>query len=398
MRCILHIGTEKTATTLIQEWLYKNIECLSAQGVALSRSTWVPNNHKLAAYFQSAADEYLKNFDIHNEQEKKAYFAKFEEEFALEMAQLEKTHSTCIFTSEYFHSRLSSVEEIQKLKNFLDRFFDEITILCYFREQSMVRTSLYSTGLKVNNTQSILDFQKEASPELHYYNYFTFFGKWERVFGKAALKPRIFSKDHLLEGDIRKDLLATVLPEVDPIKLNYDVTSSNESLSADEAALYRAINASRDKFAGKYRDPTPMHFKSAVAGLSVLDLETNIADPRQAEMYDAFNDSNIDFFSRYFGKEKNLFLRPMLNSEKEEGRKRFDINDMAELLKSLLSVENIIAVDKKEIDFLAKLATRLHAAGHISSRDAIVLLKIANRARPNGPFISSNIDRLRKVK
>ena len=398
MRCILHIGTEKTATTLIQEWLYNNIGRLSAQGVALSKSTWVPNNRKLAFYFQSNVDEYMKSFDVHSQQERKAYFAEFEEEFSLEMAQLQQSHNTCIFTSGNFHSRLTSVEEIQNLKDFLGRFFDEITVICYFREQSKVRTSLYSTGLKVKITESILDFQKNVSPESHYYNYFTFFGKWKKVFGKAALKPRIFLKDHMVGGDIRRDLLAAVLPEVDPSKLNYVVKTCNVSLSADEAALYRAINSSRDKFFGKYPDPTPTQFKAAVTGLSVLDLETSISDPRQADMYDVFNESNVEFFSRYFGKKENLFTKPKVVSENEVDEKRFGINDMAELLKSVLSRSQIIAIEKDEVDLLAAMATRLHSAGHISSPEAITLLKIANRARPNDPVISSKIDRLRKVK
>lgn len=398
MRCILHIGTEKTATSLIQEWLYNNFDNLSAQGVALSRSTWRPNNRKLASYFQSAADEFLKNYDIHNEQDKQEYFAKFEQEFANEMALLEKKHSVCIFTSEHFHSRLTSVEEIRNLKNFLDRFFDEITIVCYFREQSKVRTSLYSTGLKVKYTESIVDFQKNASPLAPFYNYLTFFGKWEEVFGKAALRPRIFQKDQFVEGDIRKDLLATVLPEVDPAKLSYEVKSSNESLSADEAALYRQINESRAKFVGKYLDPTPPHFKMAVKGSPVLDLETGISDPRQVEMYEAFNESNVQFFARYFGKEENLFPKPKETRENESSEKRFDINDMAGLLASVLSVDRIVAIDAHEVDVLLALATRLHGAGHISNSEALALLKIANRARPNGQVILSKIDALREAK
>ena len=35
MKCILHIGTEKTGTTLLQNWLYDNKEKLSQVGIYL---------------------------------------------------------------------------------------------------------------------------------------------------------------------------------------------------------------------------------------------------------------------------------------------------------------------------------------------------------------------------
>lgn len=398
MRCILHIGTEKTATTLLQEWLYHNFDQLSAQGVALTKSAGFQNNRMLVSYFQSVPDEYLKGRDVHNKQEKQAYFANFEKKFAAEISKLEKNHTACLFTSEHFHSRLVSIDEIQRLKDFLARFFDDITVLCYFREQSKVRTSLYSTGLKVNFDGSIHEFQDQATPQSHFFNYLTFFRKWEKAFGMGALRPRLFHQDQMVEGDIRKDLLATALPEVNPDILNYDHHSSNESLSADEAVLYRTVNTKRKRFVGKYVDPTPALFKSAVRGLPMLDLKTGILDSRQVDMYEAFHESNVAFFARYFGREENLFPRPRDAGESAGGEKRFDINDMAELLSSILSVNRLVGIEGSEINFLIGLTNRLHAAGQISNQEAIGLLKIANRGRPEGPAILAKIDQLRNAK
>ena len=396
MRCILHIGTEKTATTFIQNWLYANCEHLSSQGVALTTSSGKTNNRKLVSYFQNGIDDYLRNNGVHNDQERSIFFENFEKLFCDEISTLKRDHTTFLFTSEHFHSRLVSTCGIKNLKYFLDKFFDEYTIICYVREQSEVRTSLYSTSLKKNNGGGILEFQKNASPKDHYYNYLLSLGKWEEVFGKESLKLRIFSKDCLLDDDIRKDLLANVLPEIDSSKLYFRFDSINESLSQEESIIFQKINSNRPNFAGKYQDPTPFVIKSVIRNLDFLDTKTAIVDPRQGEMYDAFNDVNIQFFTRYFGKKENLFQKPTKVVGKADENKAFDINNISKLWGKIVSIKNLVVIRPHEIDFLLDLAIRLHSEGVISSRETITLLKLANRARPGGSKILSKIDEIRK--
>jgi hypothetical protein len=398
LRCVLHIGTEKTATTLIQEWLYANCDQLSSQAVALTKASGYPNNRKLVSYFQYGIDEYLRSNDVHNEKERLLFFENFEKDFSDEISDLKNDHTTFVFTSEHFHSRLTSTSQIQRLKEFLDQFFNDYEILCYFREQSRVRTSLYSTGLKIRNSSSILEFQKDVNIESEYYNYLSFFMKWEEVFGKKALTARLFCKDRMPDGDIRKDLLASTLPDINAEKLDYKVNSINESLSADEAILFLAINAARNNFVGKYPDPTPYVIKNAVKNSDLLDRKTSICDPRQNAIYDEFNDVNVQFFLRYFDEEKNLFPRPKKTCENADSHRQFDISDFAKFLNSILSIKNLIVIDDREVDFLRDLAITLHSSGAVSNTEAITLLKLANRARPAGGVISSKIDELRNEK
>lgn len=395
MHCILHIGTEKTATTLIQKWLYENRDQLSAQRVALTKKSDFPNNRKLVTYIQSSIDDYLKVRDIHNDTERHHFFENFENDFANELSELKKDHETAIFTSEHFHSRLTSESEVRDLKAFLDQFFNSYSIICYFREQSKVRTSLYSTGLKINNPNNILDFQSDIDTESHYYNYLSFFKKWENAFGKDALLPRIFSKENMIDGDIRKDFIASVLPKINAQIMDYKTDSSNESLSADEAVLFREINAVRNNFIGRHPDPTPDAIKNAVKNSCLLDKETSISDPRQNMMYDTFNDVNVQFFSRYFGEKENMFPRPKEIDQNEVDHKRFNISDLADFLNSILSIKKFVFLQDNEVNFLRDLAIKLHSSGAVSNSEAITLLKLANRARPAGGAIISKLDELR---
>jgi hypothetical protein len=394
MKCVLHIGTEKTATTFLQDWLYDNEDALSAQGVALTRSADHPVNRKLVSNVQNGFDDYTRMHGLHSEEDRQAFFSGFEEELSAEIWQKANDHHTVLFTSEHFHSRLGSVKQLQKLKTFLDQFFEEIRVVCYFREQSSLRTSLYSTGLRVSTDQPITEFFSQATTKSHYFNYLLFFSKWEEVFSKEALVPRLFLPDHLLEGDIRLDFLASALPDVDPSALNYATERANEALSADEALLFQKINAARPQFIGKLRDPTGPMVRSLVARRDFIDHNTKIADPRQEAMYEEFNDVNIEFHERYFGEARNPFPRPDPVTIEEEKGSSLRVADVADLLEKILSMNGFLYVGKEEVDSLAILANRLLREKAISNEDAIMLLGLANRARPKGEGIKARIEDL----
>jgi hypothetical protein len=46
--------------------------------------------------------------------------------------------------------------------------FDDFTVVCYFREQSRVRTSLYSMMLKFDGVLFIEEFEEDVSGSSHY--------------------------------------------------------------------------------------------------------------------------------------------------------------------------------------------------------------------------------------
>jgi hypothetical protein len=399
MHCILHIGTEKTGTTLLQKWLYDNKEALSEQGIALTKSGGKPNNRKLCAYCQNSMDNYFKRHDIYDKEGRQSFFQGFEKEFRSEIESIEKSgNKHVIFTSEHFHSRLTEVSEIEKLKNLLSSMFDDFTVICYFREQSRVRTSLYSTFLKIGETKKIEEFQSEISEDDHYYNYRDFFTKWETVFGKNSLLPRLYEEEKLIQSDIRVDFLLSAIPDVDLSGLSFDIDTENPSLSVEASVLFREMNKSRPHFIGNYRDQTADVFKNMVQTVLPLNPDNRITDPRQAATYNDFNTSNLDFFERFFGERKNLFKEPDPYKNIPHKTETLKTSQVADILSSILSVKSVIKIADQEINLLRDLAVRLHKEGNVTKNEAITLLKLASRARPNGEYIRSKIDELRKEK
>jgi threonyl-tRNA synthetase len=60
-------------------------------------------------------------------------------------------------------------------------------------------------------------------------------------------------------------------------------------------------------------------------------------------------------------------------------------------------MKSVIKINDDEIDLLRDLAVRLYEEGSITKYEAIGLLKLASRARPDGSYILSKIDELRKA-
>ncbi|MGB3313379.1 MAG: hypothetical protein WBB85_03115, partial [Albidovulum sp.] len=207
MRLILHIGTEKTATTTLQHFLYDNRAALAARGVGLSDVAGSPNNRRLAAYCQpdGRIDNFFRGRKIATPEDKAAFFAGFAEDLSAELAGLGT--GTVILTSEHFHSRLIDRDSVQKLHDLLAPLFSEIRVLCWFREQAAVARSLYSTAIKGGKTVGFDEFLDGCTPDSHRYNYHDSFRLWADVFGADALVARLFDRAAFVGGDIVTDFL-----------------------------------------------------------------------------------------------------------------------------------------------------------------------------------------------
>ena len=70
MKCVLHIGTEKTGSTLLQDWLYQNQVNLSRQRIFLSDVLSINNNRRLVSFFQWELDDWANRNGILTQKDK----------------------------------------------------------------------------------------------------------------------------------------------------------------------------------------------------------------------------------------------------------------------------------------------------------------------------------------
>jgi hypothetical protein len=333
MRCLLHIGTEKTGTTLLQDWLYANREALSARGIFLGDVLERNNNRKLAAYFQGYLDDYHRARGIADEAGRDAFFSGFEQDFAREVEAAKRNHHAMVISSEHFHSRVRDQERIASLRGFLDRHFDRVDVVCYFREQSEMLRSLYSTAMRVSHTASMAQFQKDTIG--YYCDFHEIARRWSGAFGRERCDFRIYDRRAFVGGDIRRDFIA-LLPEVtDPDVLDYAIASSNESLSAVELSLYRLVNERvpywNDDTGGI--DLRNLRLKAAISACDALKVGRATNDCA-AEIRELYRESNRRLSDEFFG-GRPLFDVPPSASD-DGATPVFSLDEVDAMLQALL--------------------------------------------------------------
>lgn len=394
MRLVLHIGTEKTGTTLLQDWLYSNQDELSEQGVFLSDLLGKSNNRKLVAYFRKDQDDFWTAKRIKTSQDKEKYFAHFLDEFAAEIREAEKSHHTMIITSEHFHSRLLVDAEVGELARFCRDHFTETRVLCYLREQSAMRRSQYSTAVKNGSGESFEEFKPEINENDQYYNYYDLAKRWEKNFGRTSLNLRVYDPRAFVDEDLRKDFLTAIGIPIDAKRLDFQTQSANESLKLLAACAYAAINRAVPLFTPNGYDPRNRFLKKIAQEVDELN-RGEITDPFAPAIYKRFRESNRKLFVEYFdGKE--IFERP---AKSHRGDPPIEMAQVAlivgELVHKLTAAAGPRLPLDSDVDLLWDVALKCDSGESVTREEALRLLEMAHRSRPNRAAIKSKIEEWR---
>ncbi len=243
---ILHIGTEKTGTTSIQDFLALNRAQLKQQGILYPESLGQRNHIKLAAYASHKTWQSLSKPLTYGESDHESFSQllkqKLQEELALQ------PEGCAIVSNEHLHSRLQDASQINSIKTLLEQFFHPITVLVYFRRQDLMSFSQYSTALKAGFAEA-MPFKLAKNP--YYYDFFRIYQNWSNAFGRHQIKVRFFAKEHWQNGNLLEDFC--LHSGIGPVKTLSVPAWRNEALSFEAELLLKTLN------------------KQASAGLVTLD-------------------------------------------------------------------------------------------------------------------------------
>lgn len=208
-RCILHIGMEKTGSTSLQRFIGLNRALLLQHGILAPRAL-APHadqnqlNHiSLATLAMDAGSEsqpLRSQFGIVTAEDLAAHRRSIGESLAAEIESDGAGCHTTLLSSEHCQSRLRSRSEIERLRNFLDSFFDEIEIVLFIRPQHAVAVSAYATLLK-NGAVNVpilpvsQDDDASGASSDAFYDYDALAARWERVFGIENVTIGFYSTD-----------------------------------------------------------------------------------------------------------------------------------------------------------------------------------------------------------
>lgn len=394
MKAILHLGTEKTGTSSIQRYFHVNREKLISQGFYFLKSTGLQDDRKLAVY--AMLENEYDGFHLENQiktREDKATFEKaLAEKFIDEVRSLPRQVHTVIISSEHFHSRLRSSDNIKKLKSLLDNEFSDYHLVAYLRPQVDVSISHYSTALKTKTTATLSEHLEGCSPSNYYYDYKKFLDNWESAFPESKMDVRLFDRT-LLEGeDVVSDISQVLDINPDGFK---EIGSINESIRPTGQEILRNIN---------YRLPV------IIDGVGrnnerqeLIRLVSRFYSgsgkkpaPEEAErIQDNFFDINEGVRKRWFPEKDKLFD---INFEKYSEEEPVDNRVVDLFVGFLVQYEKVSSkkslmrpgLNPEAIDALRDYALDAEREGDIPR--ALTLMKAAQAARPSGPLINKKVE------
>lgn len=331
----MHIGTEKTGTTSIQSFLYQNRRALHAHGFHFLQCAGETNNRALPTYCMSdnRDDDFYRLLGITTLQGRIDYKSKFIREFEKELSKLPSTTRAVIISSEHFHSRIRTDEEVGNVHKLLSTYFSEFEIVCYLRDQITTCTSSYSTALKSGNPSTFDEFIKRCAPNSYFYNYWEMLQNWERWFGFDALNVSLFSSDRFLNGSLLDDFTAKIDPELVGV-LNTNIQNENVSLKPSGQALARAVN-----LAFPFRSVRPELQQLRVeCQQHIAERHTGrgrqLSTDAQREVFRPFATINESIRQRYFPGEEEILEPPAVS----ENRRSIVVPDLLNGFKELLGI------------------------------------------------------------
>ena len=211
MRCILHIGTEKTGSTTLQKTLQENRGLLESQGILFSRSAGEQLSRELAECFIpfDSQNAFIRQRGINSEKAHKKWRDSKLAEVRKEIAVANRKFHTFVLSCEHFSSRLTTGTAVDQLARFLHRQFSDISVICYLRRQDRMAVSRINENLKAGFTIDDLPTISSQAVLPKIYNYVDLLDRWAKSFGKEKLCVRVFERDKLVNGNVVEDFAST---------------------------------------------------------------------------------------------------------------------------------------------------------------------------------------------
>ena len=298
-KAILHIGLEKTGSTSLQEFLYINRRRLLDQ-----YRIWVPDYLgrgsqwllAVLAYDPSREDD-LTNI-LGNPAARMAKLDEIHKKITYS-ANHQQANLFC-FSSEHLSSRLVSVENICRLRDFFIGIFDDVEVVVYVREPIRMAISRQSTAVKLGYCTLGLP---KPSEMVHLLDFKAVIQRWESVFGES-LTVRLYD-DGSSEFDVISDFqsLLGISSTIDSKMIR--PPRINSSLGWSELRLMSGINAVAQEQVGR---PLPAKvLQGIVNALEGACLANNLQikpfwpSAHEQESYRLyFSDQSEWLFSKYF--------------------------------------------------------------------------------------------------
>lgn len=235
----VHLGGAKTGTTTFQMCMNLSRDGLMEHGFRYSSSAGKTNHVRMfCAFSDNLKSNRHRAFGLTTPAKRRTFRKSFVEAFDRERAA--HPNVDFIVSSEHFFGMGAS--DIEEMRKFLFRRFDNVKIYYYFRNPVDLEISLYSTYVKSGVTWSFKKRVNFNKPSRHLR-----LQMWEKAFGAENVMVCFFHRNALVNGSIVDDILTKI--GVDPSVAVMPKEDSNRTLDIPTIEILRHLNAT--VFAGK---------------------------------------------------------------------------------------------------------------------------------------------------
>jgi hypothetical protein len=238
MKLILHIGTQKTGTTALQQFLYANREALNALSFhyatpphglrdanAMANALNVGENRVVQKFLTTQAD-------LGRRRGAHTIIVSSENFYAMSILDAMQRREICADALGRDHALIETLQSLMPAR------IDALQVVCYFRRPDRYAESLYSQHVKrgIIFDGAFAEFLPIIQPALLYNKHMQV---WSDMFGKSNCIVRLYE---LARGDIISDFVRNVM-NIDNIDQFAHVHNyANERLSRDALEFKRLRN------------------------------------------------------------------------------------------------------------------------------------------------------------
>lgn len=248
MKLICHIGTPKTASTLIQNSFEANEAWLYARGIAYGK-VLAPDANHITLFFVAAnqVHDFARDYGLNSQKEVDAFRGKVSQRIEEHKKNLPGSVDTMVMSSENLMGNIRTQDEITNLKTFLSQHFDDIQIVTYLRRQDDALLSMYGEFMRRGfNNETFPEFVTAclgADTPTPYLYYRRELSKWINVWGKQNMVVRRFSPVDFIQGNILADFMGIVQRTWEPDMDGFMPSGAdNRGLSAPALEYLRRLH------------------------------------------------------------------------------------------------------------------------------------------------------------
>ncbi len=336
MTAYIHIGTMKTGTSSIQNFLYLNRSLLQKQNYYYPIS--IKNNNRLNDHNPLA-----HRFDIllNKTNDLKSFSRTFN--YLNDEIKICNCNNVIIST-ENIQWLLNSQKKVAYFFSFLTSIFNNIKIIIYLRDVDGLFISMCSQVIK-NGTHSNYHFlhpcQNEKAKILS--DYRQTLQWWGEVFGRENLIVRLFDKNEFYQGDLLKDFIHSIGLKWDD---KFQIPKrENETLDLIGFELLSRINKLNPfMFKSRYFDIVEYFDKNCTNSYQCASLKFQPPKEIIQSYIGYFEESNEWVRKEFFPYKERLFPKKDLTDYKEN----YELKEMkpeywdkiAELIADIVTTKN----------------------------------------------------------